>query len=208
PRRRMETSRPALDQVVVSRAKRDEAAAAVLSVRYFTFLQLVLASLLYSPGLVAILTLFAVAEDTTPFRTASIRGYIAASFFFYLLVLVVPFVNLLWVMTIKLVLSDTFYPTKVTPGTYPKWSKMHLRIWFSAQMQRFSLVPLDTVYRSAPLRAFALKRLGAKVGRNLQCAHDAYFSGPLDLITIENDVAIQSGAYIQTTSWSGQHVRV
>ena len=85
---------------------------------------------------------------------------------------------------------------------------MHLRIWFSGQMQKFSLVPLDTVYRSAPLRAFALKRLGAKVGKNLQCAHDAYFSGPLDLITIENDVAIQSGAYIQTTSWSGQQVRV
>jgi acetyltransferase-like isoleucine patch superfamily enzyme len=85
---------------------------------------------------------------------------------------------------------------------------MHLRIWFSGQMQKFSLVPLDTVYRSAPLRAFALKRLGANVGKNLQCAHDAYFSGPLDLITIENDVAIQSGAYIQTTSWSGQHLRV
>jgi non-ribosomal peptide synthetase-like protein len=85
---------------------------------------------------------------------------------------------------------------------------MHLRIWFSAQMQKFSLVPLDTVYRSAPLRAFALKGLGANVGKNLQCAHDAYFSGPLDLIKIENDVAIQSGAYIQTTSWSGQHLRV
>jgi non-ribosomal peptide synthetase-like protein len=85
---------------------------------------------------------------------------------------------------------------------------MHLRIWFSEQMQKFSLVPLDTVYRSAPLRAFALERLGANVGRNVQCAHDAYFSGPLDLITIENDVAIQSGAYIQTMSWSGQHLRV
>jgi acetyltransferase-like isoleucine patch superfamily enzyme len=75
-------------------------------------------------------------------------------------------------------------------------------------MQKFSLVPLDTVYRSAPLRAFALKRLGASVGENVQCAHDAYFSGPLELITIEKDVAIQSGAYIQTISWSGQHLRL
>jgi non-ribosomal peptide synthetase-like protein len=64
------------------------------------------------------------------------------------------------------------------------------------------------VYRSAPLRAFALKGLGAKVGKNLQCAHDAHFSGPFDLLTIENDVSIQSGAYIQTISWSGQHLRV
>jgi non-ribosomal peptide synthetase-like protein len=201
-------SKPALDRVVVNGARRDEAAAEVLSVRYFTFLQLLLAALLYSPGLVAILALFAVAEDATPFRTASVREYITVSFYLYFLVLAVPFINLLWVMTIKFFLSGSVCRNKVTPGIYPKWSRMHLRIWFSAQMQRFSLVPLDTVYRSAPLRAFALKRLGANVGQNVQCAHDAFFSGPLDLITIENDVAIQSGAYIQTTSWSGQHLRV
>jgi non-ribosomal peptide synthetase-like protein len=208
PRLLAEAPQPAVDQVVVNSARRDEAAAEVLSVRNFTFLQLLLAALLYSPGLVAILILFAVAEDTTPFRTAGVGEYIAVSFFLYLLVLLVPFINLLWVLTIKLLLSDTVYRNKVTPGIYPKWSKMHLRIWFSAQMQRFSLVPLDTVYRSAPLRAFALKRLGANVGKNLQCAHDAYFSGPFDLLAIEDEVAIQSGAYIQTISWSGQHLRV
>jgi len=208
PRLLKEAPDAAVDQVVVNSATRDEAAAEVLSIRYFTFLQLLLAALLYSPGLVAILILFSVAEDATPFRTASVREYIAVSFFLYLLVLLVPFINLLWVVTIKLLLSGSVYRTKVTPGIYPKWSRMHLRIWFSGQMQKFSLVPLDTVYRSAPLRAFALKRLGAKVGKNLQCAHDAYFTGPFDLITIENDVAIQSGAYIQTISWSGQHLRV
>ena len=208
PRLLKEVAEPAGDHVVVNSARRDEAAAEVLSISHFTFLQLLLAAFLYSPGLVAILILFAVADDATPFTTASVSEYIVVSFFLYLLVLVVPFINLLWVMTIKLLLSGTVYRNKVTPGSYPKWSRMHLRIWFSAQMQRFSLVPLDTVYRSAPLRAFALKGLGANVGKNLQCAHDAYFSGPLDLITIENDVAIQSGAYIQTTSWSGQHLRV
>ena len=46
----------------------------MLSIRYFTFLQFLLAALLYSPGLVAILTLFAVAEDATPFRTARTQG--------------------------------------------------------------------------------------------------------------------------------------
>jgi non-ribosomal peptide synthetase-like protein len=208
PRLVMEAPRPVVDQVVVNGAKLDEAAAEVLSIRYFTFLQLLLAALLYSPGLAVILTFFAVAEDATSFSTASIRDYIAVSFFLYLAVLVVPFINLLWVMTIKLLLSGSVYRNNVVPGTYPKWSRMHLRIWFSGQMQKFSLVPLDTVYRSAPLRAFALKRLGANVGENVQCAHDAYISGPLELITIENDVAIQSGAYIQTISWSGQHLRV
>ena len=140
-----------MGQVVGNESRRDEAAAEILSVRYFTFLQVLLATLLYSPGLVAIITLFAVAEDATPFRTASVREYIAVSFVLYLLVLVVPFINLLWVMTIKRLLSGTVYRNKVTPGIYPKWSRMHLRIWFSAQMQKFSLVPLDTIYRSAPL---------------------------------------------------------
>ena len=61
-----------------------------------------------------------------------------------------------------------------------------------------------TMYRSAPLMAFALRQLGATVGKNLQCAHDAALSGPLDLISIGDDVAIQTGAYIQTTRWLGQ----
>ena len=56
--------------------------------------------------------------------------------------------------------------------------------------------------------AFALRQLGATVGHNLQCAHDAQLSGPLDLISIDDDVAIQTGAYIQTTRWSGQHLHV
>ena len=59
------------------------------------------------------------------------------------------------------------------------------------------------MYRSAPLMAFVLRQLGATVGRNLQCAHDADLSGPLDLISIEDDVAIQTGAYIQTTEMVG-----
>jgi non-ribosomal peptide synthetase-like protein len=53
-----------------------------------------------------------------------------------------------------------------------------------------------------------LRQLGATVGHNLQCAHDAYLSGPLDLISVKDDVAIQTGAYIQTTKWSGQHLHV
>ena len=56
--------------------------------------------------------------------------------------------------------------------------------------------------------AFVLRQLGASVGDNLQCAHDAHLSGPLDLISIDDDVAIQTGAYIQTTRWSGQYLHV
>ena len=44
-----------------------------------------------------------------------------------------------------------------------------------------------------------------KSARNLQCAQDSVLYGPLDLITIDDDVAIQTGAYIQPTRWSGQY---
>jgi hypothetical protein len=87
PRLVTEASKPAADQVVVTAPGVIRPQQRCSQIRYFTFLQLLLAALLYSPGLVAILTFFAVAEDATPFRTASIREYIAVSFFLYLLVL-------------------------------------------------------------------------------------------------------------------------
>jgi acetyltransferase-like isoleucine patch superfamily enzyme len=111
-------------------------------------------------------------------------------------------------MMIKLFLGGDIYKNNVTPGVYPKWSKMHLRIWCIGRLENMVLVPLAAMYRSAPLMSFALRQLGATVGDNLQCAHDADLSGPLDLISIEDDVAVQTGAYIQTTKWSGQHLHV
>ena len=126
----------------------------------------------------------------------------------YLLALLIPFASLLWVMLIKFFMAGSIYKNNVTPGVYPKWSTMHLRIWCSGRMQQLVLLPLGAMYRSAPLMAFVLRHLGANVGRNLHCAHDAYLSGPLDLISIEDDVAIQTGAYIQTTRWSGQYLQV
>ena len=59
------------------------------------------------------------------------------------------------------------------------------------------------MFRSAPLMAYVLRRLGATVGDNLQCAHDAAFSGPLDLLSIEDDVAIQTGAYLSHVEVGG-----
>jgi non-ribosomal peptide synthetase-like protein len=70
------------------------------------------------------------------------------------------------------------------------------------------LRPLSTMYRSAPLTAYVLRRLGAKVGNNLQCAHGVKFSGPLSLLAIGNDVAIQAGAYLHLTRWSGQKLHI
>jgi len=189
-------------------AERDEAAAQVLSVGYFTTLQALFGFLLYSPGLVAFLILFGIVEFGTFFTTASLWAFIIVGFFLYFLGLVVPFASLLWVMLIKFFMGGDIYKNNVTPGVYPKWSKMHLRIWCIGRMEEMVLLSLGTMYRSAPLMAFVLRQLGATAGKNLQCAHDAYLSGPLDLISVEDDVAIQTGAYIQTTRWSGQHLHI
>lgn len=189
-------------------AERDEAAAEVLSVPYFTTLQVLFAVFLYSPALVAFISVFGFADVGTFFMTASLWEFIIVSFVLYLLVLVTPFASLLWVMMIKFFMGGDIYKNNVTPGVYPKWSKMHLRIWCIGRMESMVLLPLGATYRSAPLMAFVLRQLGATVGKNLQCAHDAYLSGPLDLISIEDDVCIQTGAYIQTARWSGQHLHV
>jgi non-ribosomal peptide synthetase-like protein len=189
-------------------AERDEGAAEVLSIGYFTTLQVLFALFLYSPGLVAFLEVFGFAEIGTFFTTASLWEFIVVGFFLYLLGLVTPFASLLWVMTIKFFMGGDIYKNNVTPGAYPKWSKMHLRIWCIGRLESMVLLLLRAMYRSAPLMSFVLRQLGATVGNNLQCAHDAYLSGPLDLLSIDDVVAIQSGAYIQTTRWSGQFLHI
>lgn len=188
--------------------ERDEAEAVVLSVGYFTTLQALFAVLLYSPALVAFLGVFGFADVGTFFITSSLWEFIIAGCFLYLLLLVTPFASLLWVMMIKSFMGGDIYRNNVTPGVYPKWSKMHLRIWCIGRLENMVLRSLGAAYRSPPLMAFVLRQLGAAVGKNLQCAHNASLSGPLDLISIEDDVAIQTGAYIQTTRWSGQYLHV
>jgi acetyltransferase-like isoleucine patch superfamily enzyme len=85
---------------------------------------------------------------------------------------------------------------------------VQLRIWCSERLGQSVLRPLRTMIRSAPLMAWVLRQLGATVGKNLQCAHDVEFSGPLDLLSIEDDVAIQTGAYVSMSSWVGQELHV
>jgi non-ribosomal peptide synthetase-like protein len=199
---------PAITAKSEESAGRDEAAAEVLSVGSFTALQVLFATFTYSPALVVFFGVFGFLEIGTFFTTASLSAFIIVGFFLYLLGLVTPFVTLLWVMMIKFFMGGDIYKNNVTPGVYPKWSRMHLRIWCIGRLESTVLLSLGAMYRSAPLMTFVLRQLGASVGRNLQCAHDAALSGPLDLLTIEDDVAIQTGAYIRTALWSGQHLHV
>ena len=189
-------------------ADRDEAAARVLSVGWFTTLQVLFLSLLYSPALIGFLGLISFAEIGEFFMTAYLWEFVIVGFQMYLIGLILPFASLLWVMLIKHFMGGDIYNNNVTPGVYPKWSRMHLRIWCIGRLETSVLRPLSTMYRSAPLIAYVLRRLGAKVGNNLQCAHGVKFSGPLDLLAIENDVAIQSGAYLHLSRWSGQELHI
>jgi len=213
---RLVAKRPRVDQhafkitsaPAISDKKRDEAAAKVLSIGYFTTLQILFLILLFSPGLVAVLTVLGFADVERFFVAPYFWELMILSSLGYLLALITPFASLLWVMMIKSFIGGDANKNNVTPGVYPKWSRMHLRIWCIGRMETMVLTLLHTMYRSAPLTAFVLRQMGATVGHNLQCAPNVNLSGPLDLITIEDDVALQSGAYINTTRWSGQNLHV
>ena len=97
------------------------------------------------------------------FLTADLSEFVLVGLFIYLLGLIVPFVALLWVMTLKLFLGGDRYSNNVSPGVYPKWSRMHLRIWCVGRMEQMVLLTMRATYRSAPLMAFVLRQLGAKV---------------------------------------------
>jgi non-ribosomal peptide synthetase-like protein len=188
--------------------ERDVTAARVLSVGYFTTLQVLFLSLLYSPALIGFLALVAFAEIGEFFVTAYLWEFIGVGFAMYLVALVFPLTHLLWVMVVKLFMGGDIHKNNVTPGIYPKWSRMHLRIWCIGRLETSVLRPLGTMFRSAPLMAYTLRRLGATVGDNLQCAHDVEFSGPLDLLSTGDDVAIQAGAYVHMSRWVGQELHV
>jgi len=190
------------------RVERDEAAAEVLSVGYFTTLQILFVILLYSPGLVAVLTVLGFADVERFFVAPYFWELMTLSVLGYLFALVTPFLGLLWVMMIKSFIGGDSYKNNVTPGVYPKWSRMHLRIWCIGRLENMAVVLMATMYRSAPLTTFVLRQLGAKVGDNFQCGPNVNLSGPFDLFTIDDDVAIQTGAYIHATKWSGQNLHV
>jgi hypothetical protein len=144
---------------------RDEAAAEVLSVRYFTTLQVLFQLLLYSPLFVGFVGLVAFAEIGEFFMSAHLWEFAAVGFLGYLSALFAPFASLLWVMVIKRFMGGDTHKNNLTPGVYPKWSRMHLRTWCIRRMERSVLRPLGMLFRSAPLMAYALRRLGAILHR-------------------------------------------
>jgi non-ribosomal peptide synthetase-like protein len=187
---------------------RDEAAAEVLSRGHFTSLQVLFLVLLYAPMLAGGVGLVAVARVDEFFKSVQLLEFVIVGLLLYALALLVPFVNVLWVTAIKRLPGGGTFGGRVRPGVYPKWSRAHLRTWCAERMAQSVLARLRVVIRSAPLTAWVLRRLGATVGHNLQCSHDAEFHGSLELLSIEDGVAIQSRAQVSMCRWVGHDLHV
>jgi len=199
---------PADTALETASPSQDETASRVLSVGQFTALQALFLLLLYSPLLIGLLGLVALPGTGDFFMTANLWDFIGVGFISYLVALASPFAGMLWVSVIKLITGGYHSANSVMPGAYPKWSRMHLRVWRIERLQQFVLRPLRTMFRSAPLMTFVLRQLGAKVAHNFHCAHDVEFSGPLDLLSIGHGVTIQTGAYISLSKWVNRELHV
>ena len=110
-------------------AERDKGVAEVLSIGYFTTLQILFAIILYSPLLLALLSIVDFIEFGTISTTANLWAFIIDGFFVYLISLITPFASLLlghddrassWEATSARKQSD--------PGVSPKWSGWVSRI--------------------------------------------------------------------------------
>ena len=102
-------------------AARDEAAAEVLSIGYFTTLQVLFAMLLYSPALLGFLIAVGLRRSRRRSSRPPASGSSSSSAsLLYLLGLVMPFASLLWVMMIKFFMGGDIYKNNVTAGCVPQ----------------------------------------------------------------------------------------
>ncbi|MGI9364316.1 MAG: AMP-binding protein, partial [Rhizobiaceae bacterium] len=192
----------------VSERPHDHQSFPVYSVTRFTMLQFAFLLLLYLPALATVILGVAYSHFASFLVTSTLLDFVVAGFLMYLLALLVPFVNLIWAKIIAACLFGSRQKQPIVPGVYPKWSTAHLTTFCTWRLERSVLVPLNLVYRSPPLMKFALSQLGARVGRNLQCAQNVEISGPLTLLTVEDDVALQTGAYVQMSKWVGEELHI
>ena len=190
------------------RSSRNGPASRVMSVGLFTVLQALFLLLLYAPLLAGLLGLVALPGTGELFMTAGVWDFVAIACVSYVVALTTPFMGLLWVSLIRLATSGLRSRNGVLPGVYPKWSRVHLRVWCIERQQQFVLRPLRAMFHGASLSAFVLRRLGVDGDPDFHCAHDVEFSGPLDLLTIEQGVTIQTGAFVSLSSWVNGALRV
>lgn len=186
----------------------DEHAAAQHTPVAFTALQMLALAFIQSPGLAALALIIIYGDPEEILLNGSLERFLLAAVVVFFFWLVVPFFNLVWVLALRRLSHWLFDSNTVEPGIYPKWSRMHFRVWWHDKLQSSVLRPMRTWLRSNAIYAWLLRQLGASVGRDSHCSQDAEYRGPLFLLSIEDGVTVQPSAQVASTCWVDGALRV
>jgi amino acid adenylation domain-containing protein len=169
--------------------------------RHFTALQAMAAVLLRVPLLLMAALGLAIIDPEELLLVGDIVGFLRATITAYCVYMVVPFVNLGWVLLLRSIQAVSVRTPRIAPGRYQKFSSHHLQLWWLEQQADFVLKPLVKGLRSPVLFNWALKRLGADVHPKAFIAQSTEWYGPLSLISIGPEAVVQAGVQISSARW-------
>ena len=173
----------------------------VYSFRSFSALQASASVLLRVPLVLVAGLGLAIIDPEVLLLAGDVLGFLGATIISYCLYMIVPFVNLSWVVLLRLIQRGNGIEATLEPGRYQKYSRHHLQVWWMEQQAGFVLRPLVNGLRSPNLFNWALRRLGAHIHPGTFIAQSTEWYGPLSLMTIEEGAVIQAGAQISTIEW-------
>ena len=169
--------------------------------RHFTALQALAAVLLRVPLLLMAALGLAIIDPEELLLVGDIFGFLRATIIAYSVYMIVPFVNLGWVLLLRSVQAVTVRMPRIAPGRYQKFSSHHFQLWWVEQQTDFVLKPLVSGLRSPVLFNWALKRLGADVHPKAFIAQSTEWYGPISLISIGPEAVVQAGVQISSVRW-------
>ena len=129
-----------------------------LDTRLFTLLQGLALLLLRLPTLLVLVLLIVLGDPEDALVTGDTGTLLTLTFLAYLAYLATPFFNLLWVKVLNTVTPGA----PVDSGRYPRWSKVHWRVWWLECQQRSVLQPMNAWLRAPGIHAWLLRQLGAR----------------------------------------------
>ena len=173
--------------------------------RQFSALQALAAALLRAPLLLMAALGLAIIDPEELLIVGDVMGFLRATIIAYCVYMVVPFVNLGWVLLLRLIQAGTARSPSMAPGRYQKFSSHHLQLWWLEQQTDFVLKPLVNGLRSPVLFNWVLKRLGADIHPGAFVAQSTEWYGPLSLISIELGAVIQAGVQVSSARWEGEY---
>ena len=171
--------------------------------RHFTALQALAAVLLRVPLFLMAALGLAIIDPEELLLVGDIFGFLRATIIAYCVYMIVPFVNLGWVLLLRGIQAISVRAPNIAPGRYRKLSSHHLQLWWLEQQTDFVLKPLVSGLRSPVLFNWALKRLGADVHPKAFIAQSTEWYGPISLISIGPEAVIQAGVQISSARWEG-----